>query len=299
VRSDPGGGQTKKLELVTIDPVGGLGNTLFTVAAGYAFARQRDAEFAIRRVEVVPGHCSEISPHFPDGWPVYWDTVYRKFRVETFPDLAEFEIVEHEDPQGYVDLDDLVSDDAPRICISGYFQNSRYFDFMKQEISDLVKEPPDEIREYLDERYALSASSKLLVIGVRQSGDYAENGWRLPLDYYLNAYRFFKRLMPVADYRVVVIADEVEWARKNLAPHIEDLLVVDERHNPLGHDMSVLQFYLMMRGTAFILSNSTFHWWGAYLADTELILSPRNHRNPFRVTMPTTDRYFEISEAVS
>jgi hypothetical protein len=283
---------------VTIDPVGGLGNTLFTVAAGYAFARRRYSEFAIRRVDVVPGHCSEISPHFPDGWPVYWDTVYRKFRVETVPDFAEFERVEHWNPQGYVELDDLVSDDAQRICLSGYFQNSRFFHSLKQEISDLLKEPPDTIGDYLEARYELTTSSKLLVIGVRQSGDYAENGWRLPLDYYLSAYRFFQQRMP-ADYRVVVIADEVEWAHKKLAPHIKNLLVVDERHNPLGHHMSVLHFYLMMRGTAFILSNSTFHWWGAYLADTELILSPRDHRNPYRVTMPKADQYFEIDEAGS
>jgi hypothetical protein len=76
-------------------------------------------------------------------------------------------------------------------------------------------------------------------------------------------------------------------------------LLADERDNPLGHHMSVIQFYLMMRGTASILSNSTFHWWGAYLADTELILSPRDHRNPYRVTMPKADQYFEIDEAGS
>jgi hypothetical protein len=288
----PSGAQ---LELVVVDPVGGLGNSLFSVSAGFALARRHGCRFAIRQLDFVPGHCSEISPHYPHGWPVYWDTVFRKFRVEPFEN-GSLEDVEFWDPQGFVELDSLVPDGAKRIRVSGYFQNARFFDSYKDEIASLTREPPPDIADYIDQKYEIAPSTKVLIIGVRQSADYAENDWLLPVNYYLNAHRFFREATDGEDYRVIAVADENDWVRANLKPKIGDLVLADERDNPLGHHMSVIQFYLMMRGTAFILSNSTFHWWGAYLADTRLILSPKHHHNPYRVTMPGRASYHEIGE---
>ena len=53
--------------LVTVDLVGGLGNTMFTVATAYAYAKSNGSDLVVRYKDYAEGHCSEISPYYPKG----------------------------------------------------------------------------------------------------------------------------------------------------------------------------------------------------------------------------------------
>lgn len=84
----------------------------------------------------------------------------------------------------------------------------------------------------------------------------------LPLRYYQNALMHMDALKK--DIQVFVFSDDIEWCTDNFA----GCFFVD-----LPEDY--LEFELMRECKHFIIANSTFSWWAAYLAMNATVISPR------------------------
>lgn len=78
---------------------------------------------------------------------------------------------------------------------------------------------------------------------------------------------------PVDD--VLVVSDDVDWCRRELAPVLGDIRTLEGRSS-LFDDLAVLS-----SATTLILANSTFSYWGSYLAssfdDEHLAIAPSHH----------------------
>lgn len=151
--------------------------------------------------------------------------------------------------------------------LSGYFQSWKYFEHCKEYIrSILLPESIEELKEYC-------------CIHVRR-GDYLKYPNHHPtqtMQYYLQA---VKR---VPAKKFLVFSDDVEWCRQNFKGN---MFTINEASS-LGDD-----FRKMCSCSHFIIANSSFSWWPAWLNRNEnkVVVAPSNWFGPkLNKTNPTSD----------
>ncbi len=138
----------------------------------------------------------------------------------------------------------------------GYFQSYKYLTWPSDilEISQILPPPPEEI--------SLQAIKECpLVVHVRL-GDYRdEPKFGIPShSYYRNA---IERMMKTGEFKKIWLFSDEPEAALDFIPNNFRQCVQVERFNHLG-TMSTLS--TMNLGSGFVIGNSTFGWWGAFLA---------------------------------
>jgi len=164
------------------------------------------------------------------------------------------------------------------IYLDGYFQNENYFKDIKENLRKelTLKTKADNINEEISQRI-LNTNS--VCLHLRRLHGFAANGaWvggrlernmNLPLDYY---YEAAKRIIKnVKDPYFFIFSDNPGWAQENLKLDYSKEFI---GHNCRGKDYEDLR--LMSLCKHHIIANSTFSWWGAWLAQNpdQLVLAP-------------------------
>ncbi len=142
------------------------------------------------------------------------------------------------------------------IYMYGYFQN---YNNIKNIIDDLKKiiVPQTKKLGFVYKKYLklIKESSKICVaISVRCGEDYKKLGWDLcDFDYFENSMQLFENA------NFLIFSDDVEEAR-HMFCNKKNVIFVPQL-------TPIEQLELMRKCSGFILSNSTFSYWGALLAD--------------------------------
>lgn len=95
------------------------------------------------------------------------------------------------------------------------------------------------------------------------------------MDYYRDAIAHVRDLIDKP--RFFVFSDDLEWSRKELPQFGLKADYVD-LPAPDGVPQNAFEMQLMSRGANFVIANSTFSWWSAWLAGdrAKLVIAPRN-----------------------
>ena len=158
----------------------------------------------------------------------------------------------------------------PDCALYGYFQSWKYFEHCQDYIAEIFTPKDAE-----DPRLFRN----LCCIHVRR-GDYLKFPDYHPLqsiDYYKKA----MELIPARKY--IIFSDDVKWCESNF---IGDQYVVTEAAS------SAIDFKIMMACNHFILANSSFSWWAAWLSphDDKVVVVPENwFGSKIKETNPTHD----------
>ncbi len=146
------------------------------------------------------------------------------------------------------------------VYLSGYWQNPKYF----QDIKHILKEDfslKNPLPKNIESLRQEILNKESLCIHVRR-GDYVGNKAHdiLPSDYYQKSLEKFKNIK--IDH-IYIFSDDIDWCRENMSFGIDTTFVGDEYsgERAIGH------FELMRSCKHFIIPNSTFSWWAAYLSD--------------------------------
>jgi Glycosyl transferase family 11 len=154
----------------------------------------------------------------------------------------------------------------------GYWQSEKYF----EDFADVVR-ADFRFPDALDQRNAAIAreiaDATAVAVHVRR-GDYVTDpGARqflgaLPLDYYTAAARLMRDRSP--DARFFVFSDDPAWCRSHLRLGGPTTFVTHNQGR--GHD----DLRLMTLCRHHIIANSSFSWWGAWLAESEaqIVVAP-------------------------
>ena len=226
--------------------IGRLGNQMFQYAALRGIAEKHGYEFTIPESD------------FNDEW-----NDHQLFDVFTLPHLKNRGRVTDkflQERQFNYDSE-LVERCPDDISLYGYFQTERYF----TDIADSIKEDftfkkdvianCEEVMEELLEPIALH---------VRRT-DYVEKSQDHPpcsLKYYHNALKRFNEKRPV-----IIFTDDTKWCKE------QDIFKPD-RFLVSETDNNVYDLCMMTMCTDYIIANSSFSWWGAWLSqnpDPEVI----------------------------
>lgn len=271
--------------MVIVQIRSGLGNQMFQ----YAFARQLalkngvqlrlDASFyrnyPLRRYELesLSITAKELGPSER--------IILRASSNRRFPALKKLaELVHGGGPLTFLTdrqcgFDETANAARGNIYLQGFWQSWKYFaDIRPLLLKEFtVSLPSDSWNAAMTDQIQNSTS---VCIHVRR-GDYTENPdtastfGACSLNYYLNAIAYIKERIPNPTF--FVFSDDLNWVKEQLGNGANFKYMDHNRGLPPAHDLR-----LMHLCKHFILSNSTFGWWAAWLSEStgKIVVSPKN-----------------------
>lgn len=252
---------------------GGLGNQLYQYAVGRALALRFNRTLYIDKRTILPEAPARqydlgsfcIEENFVQGLEAFrtrWVCSVRMGDLfqKVFPFANGYRLIRDRE-EGY-DRSVFESHNGP-IILHGYWQSYRYFkdisDSLRQDLQ--FRKAPDKEGAQMIELIEKSTSVSIHV----RRGDYVSNpAFTASIgvcdsDYYRRAVNKICNEIPSPKF--FVFSDDPNWAECNLNLPGDPVFV---RHN-LGRS-DVEDFRLMTHCKHFIIANSSFSWWAAWLA---------------------------------
>lgn len=145
-------------------------------------------------------------------------------------------------------------------CLIGFFQSEKYFKNIENQIREEFK-----FKDYILDpcSQAISNFDSPIALHIRR-GDFltnSKNHLNLDLKYYEKALKKFD-----STRQVIIFSDDPEWCKKQE-------LFEDSRFS-VSESTKYLDLCLMSLCNDFIIANSTFSWWGAWLANKGRVICP-------------------------
>ncbi|MBM3198335.1 MAG: alpha-1,2-fucosyltransferase, partial [Chlamydiae bacterium] len=152
-------------------------------------------------------------------------------------------------------------DFAPRIELQGFFQSEKYFSHRRKELLKLFAASPDLI-EQIKEKYPILSSNQL-VVGV-QIRDYSKESHIRPGEYHPTIQRsYYEKAVAnfPKDTVFLVSSNNPKFAKECMEGIAMNVIYLQSDY--------IEEFYTLTLCKSFIISNSTFGWWAAWLSTAE------------------------------
>jgi hypothetical protein len=262
--------------IITVRIIGGLGNQLFAYAAARRLALVNEAELVL---DHVTGFAHD---RYNRHYQLYHFSIpCRKAsameRLQPFPHLQRkllllinrhrpFESRSYLKQEG-IDFDTrlLTLRSRPNLYIEGYWQSEGYFKDVEQQIrQDLRIHPPTDstnlaMAEQIRQHVAVAVHVRFFDDPIANTGSIGNNA---PDGYYQRALSASESRIPGAHY--YLFSDRPDAAQA-LIPLPDDRVTLV--HHNVGDKNAYADLWLMSQCQHFIIANSTFSWWGAWLAN--------------------------------
>ena len=263
--------------MIVVRLLGGLGNQMFQYAVGRALAEERGDELFLDTHaygETPPGHTPRHYElhQFPIQASLCSPWLRWKFRRRSWvPLLRRYAYVRE---SGHVFDASLATRRDPHLYLDGYWQSELYFRGLRAALARefTLASPPDERNAAL---LTEIRASNAVAIHVRRT-DYVDHAATHALhgvcsvDYYQRAMAYVRERVEAP--RFFMFSDDPEWVRRNLSAPADTRIV---SHN--GADRGADDMRLMRECKNFVIANSSFSWWGAWLClhPNKLVVAPR------------------------
>lgn len=270
---------------------GGLGNQLFIYAAVRRLALINDAPL---KLDAVSGfkwdtkykrkyllHHFNIPAETASPWESFVEPGgrIRRYLLKRLNNVLPFEKRSYITEE-FKNCDSRVLNFKVRhqVYMEGYWQSEKYF----KDIEDVIKKDLEIIADFSP--VSLSESKKILeknsvCVGIRRFQE--ESGIcdrpQLDIEYYLKAIEIMVQKIPDAHF--FVVSEEPEWVRKNFKIQYPYTLISHKEDNERAYE----NLWLMSLCKHFIISQGTYHWWGAWLSKNpkKIVIAP----NPEKLGM--------------
>lgn len=264
--------------------MGGLGNQLFEYALAKALAIKFNKDLIIDPRPILAEapqrhydlHLLNLekedfgSPFL--RWIVRWVASVRlgRYFKTVMPYAWSFKMVRDRE-QGFEK--ELFNIKARNIVLQGYWQSYKYFEDIRPTLLKefTFKTTPNKVNQnFLN----LIESRQSVGVHIRR-GDYVSNPLANQLhglcsmDYYVQAIGIINK--KVKDPHYFIFTDDPDWAEVHF--------IISENQNIIRHNLGVQDFEdlrLLMHCKHFIIANSSFSWWGAWLGrdPNKVVISP-------------------------
>ena len=252
------------MSIVSVNIVGGLGNQLFQIASGYAYARR---EKGILQIEYIKTNGNR---------PLYWDTLLHRIQPFLVPSLPSLDLWSEPGPTKFGEIGQLTH---PGKYLRGYLQSSKYFytDEIKEEIRQLFQAPPHLI-EHVQTKYAdlIEKKDRVIVVHCRRTDyiTYQHVHGPLQANYYKEAIQ--QMMEKVSRPIFLLCGDDLSFWNEIR----EKIPSVWENEYRILDETDVHTFILLQQFQNVIMSNSTFIWWTTWLSNAKNVMAPSQWFGP-------------------
>jgi|TARA_B100000242_G_C42953420_1_gene442129 hypothetical protein len=190
------------------------------------------------------------------------------FKMETVSEL-NIQAIDYSRPfvtEESFNFNPVVFNNCPDwITLYGFFQTEKYFKNVEQTIrkdfqfKDEIQQPCDDMMQGILEE------GQVVGLHIRRK-DYLTNPNHhfVGIDYYEKALSMFPD-----STNVLVFSDDSEWCH-------QQKLFEDDRFMISDNDSGYVDMCLMSMCTDFIIANSSFSWWAAWLGNKGKVVAPSN-----------------------
>ena len=263
--------------------VGGLGNQIFIYATARRLALVNDAELVLDNVSGFVRDYDYRRNYQLDHFNIPCRKATAAERLEPFPRVRRYLKRRWDQRKPFMQRSYLVQDGIdydPRLLqfkpkrlvyLEGYWQSENYFKDIEETIRREMQITPPVDAANLEISKQIG-SKKTVAVHVRFFDEPDNNhGNNAGGDYYYRAIAEMERRVPDAHYFVFSDRPEAVCGRIPLP----DGRITMVNHNQ-GDDMAYADLWLMSQCEHFIIANSTFSWWGAWLSENseKVIIAP-------------------------
>jgi hypothetical protein len=245
--------------------LGRLGNQMFQYASLRGIAANRGFDFCIPPENVFGVSDPNVKAS---------DTnIHNIFNIKNYnQSILNNQIVQE---SGFNFDENLFNTCEDNVDLYGYFQSEKYFKNIEDDIRkdfSFAPEVVDACEEFIKEEF--------ISLHIRR-GDYLSLQSfhpTLPLEYYAEA------LKKLPNVPVIIFSDDSDWC-------FEQELFNSNRFSISQGSSSEFDMCLMSFCKYHIIANSSFSWWGAWLAKSEYIIAPKVWFGPSLPDHDTSDLY--------
>lgn len=251
---------------------GGLGNQMFQYAFGRMLALRNSTELKLdvtmfptyKYHKLMIGHLNITAP-FASRLEVSRLAMHRRqsdWPWKIFNPLLRNQKRYFVEPTCY--FDPALLGIKPPCLVDGYWLCEKYF----LDIENIIREEFT-VRGALND-YTKHAEEKIrdaqhpIMLHVRRGDftapEFAHKHGTVSPTYYARALSIMRGEVPNATY--FIFSDDPEWARENVRPDAPTEYIGQ------GADVNYMDLHLMTLCEHFILANSTYGWWGAWLSQS-------------------------------
>ena len=231
--------------------LGRLANQMFQYASLKGIARQNGYSYAIPPREVF----GQVDPNVRNSDLILYDVF--DLESKNHVELVRQNVI----PERMHTFDEELFTRCPdNVDLQGYFQTEKYF----KQIEDEIREDFT-FKEELLEMCKSFITEDTISLHIRR-GDYVVNPNHPTQD--ASYYEAGLAVLP-EDIPVIVFSDDPAWC--NEQPMFEDDRFMIAEGNSTDCDLC-----LMSLCKYHIIANSSYSWWGAWLANSEKVIAPKN-----------------------
>jgi len=251
--------------------LGRLGNQMFQYSALFSLCKKYNLEFTLSKVDCELYKCfalnAKILSYFNSAFSVPNDLS---------PDIIKSGhtiTIENADQTNKLfstafDLN-FYNQNHDNKSILGFFQNYKYFFDFEDSLRDefRFKKKYDKIaNNYLSTNFN---QSEIISLHIRRT-DYINSDLlnNLDINYYEKALLYFDSSLPV-----LVFSDDPNWCQ-------EQSIFADDRFFIMKSNDTYIDLCLMSKCDYHIIANSTYSWWGSWLAKSKKTISPNQWFKP-------------------
>lgn len=254
-----------------IGNLGRLGNQMFQYASLKGIAKQRNFKFVIPPREVFGNLDTNVKISDACIYDCF-DLSFCNKGITQYKQLSE----------STFGLDENIYYNCPdNIDLLGYFQCEKYFENIEDEIRKDFTFNEDIFNVSKEIFSQLFGDQEVISLHVRR-GDYIFNSNHpiQSLDYYEKSLSNFDENLPI-----IIFSDDPQWCKE------QELFSPDRFFISEGGDTRV-DLCLMTLCSYHIIANSSYSWWGSYLANSKKTIAPSNwFGDELKKTKNTKDLY--------
>lgn len=265
--------------MISFNNIGNLGrlaNQMFQYASLKGIAINRGYDFSIPPREVFGQNDNLVKKSDVILYDVF--SLEKTNNIQLVQNIVLQERMHSFDEELFINCPDNVD-------FFGYYQTEKYFKHIENEIrkdfifsADIMKD----CRKCFIDNFN---TSEVISLHIRR-GDYVTNPNHpaQTIEYYQEALNKMPKDLPV-----IVFSDDTNWCKNNhfFSP---DRFFISE------HNGTEIDLCLMTLANYHIIANSSFSWWGAWLATSQKVFAPQNWFGGDCVNKSITDLTFKNFE---
>jgi len=231
---------------------GSLGSQLFQIANAYTYSRKYQKKLLLTKQW--KGRTKEK--------PSYWDTYLSNTKIQECltSDTKRFQKIYREPYFDYKEIPPFGND----VALMGHFQSENYFIDYQDEIKELFK-PNDKIEELASTEISKIKNESTLptvAIHIKRVED-KNNGslYNLSVDYYTEGKNKMEEYLGIRPIYIYFTNDPL-WVKINFPLENKDTIISDKSLKDFE------EFAIIQKCDHFIIANSSFSWWSAWLSSS-------------------------------